>query len=330
MEIKNFFNSILQGILILDRDFNIVAYNKNFLNLYNIKEENITKRKCFNIFKKDEICEDCPVKNKIFNKIIHRFFTNKSIEIKVSPINNSYFLLEYFETEKFLKLFEKNIEEKKFAEIGHISAAIAHKVNNILTVIIGKLETINIMKDVGKLTQNYLDDSLKLIEEKSNEIKKLMDELLHFAHPERIKKVKKNLNQIIREFYIFSKYEIERPSVEFSLDLGEIEEIYVDETLITLMLLNLCRILSRNFVNVDLEKKELIIFTSEREDKIFIIIKDNNIKKAKDIEKLIANIFELKYENFIIRYALIFHNAEIFYEFEENKGNKIEIVLKKK
>ncbi len=327
MNEKDILNNLTQGILILDKDFNIVNFNKKFVEIFSFDPSQFNQNKCFQILKNSENkCDNCPIIKKNFNSILHQEYRNISIDVKVSPIENENYLIEIFNIDEILKLFEKKIEERKFAEAGHISASIAHEVNNILMVIIGKIETLNLLRLNNKLTEKRLEDALKTIEEKSNQIKELMNEILTFSHPERLRKVKKNISQLIKEFYIFSKYEIERPGVIFSIELEDTPEIEIEENLFTLMLLNICKILSRNFYKSNLEDKKIEIKTFSKDNKIFLMIKDNNTVKSEELEKILENISNLSYENFIIRYSLIYHGAKLEYKFTD-KGNNITIIF---
>ncbi len=325
--VEKFCGSLTQGILIIDNDFTIIQYNKKFQEIFQCSGG--VGEKCYKFLRnKDSNCENCPIIEKKFNVFTYRIFKNKRVEYKAINIDDKFYLLECFFFDDIIEVFGQKIEELKFIEIGHISAAIAHKVNNILMAVSGKVEAIEILKSAGNLSDEYFSNSLKVIEEGLNSIKELMSELLNFAHPERLQKKKADLNKVIKEFYIFSKYEIERPGVKFLLDLEEIPLVSIEEKLFIQMLIHLCRILSKNFYNSKIEKKEIVLKTKFENKKIKVIIQDNNNIEATEIKNLIERLFQLTYENLVIRYAIIFHEANIFFEFKKERGNIIVIEFK--
>ncbi len=328
---RDIFNNISIGIIVISKDFEIEFANKKSEYIFNAKIP--IGEKCYKFFNNNEsICEDCPIENKEFNTIIYKEAKSlrKKFTYKVINCRNNY-IKEIFDLNQFFELFEDVIEEKKYAEVGHISAAIAHHVNNLLMGISGRVEAISILRNENKLNDEYFNKTIIKINDDISSIKKLMNEILFFAHPEKIKKKKNDLNNIIRDFYLFSKYEIERPQVKLKLNLDKnIPEIEIEEKLIQHLLLVICRLLSKNFYNIEKDNKSITIDTCIENDNVLIKIRDNNITKCEKIEKILTTKKEISYDNYVINYCLLFLNADIIYNFQENKGNIVKIVFNEK
>ncbi len=323
-DIKEILDNLTQGIVIIEEDYNISYVNSKAEEIFNKKIP--TGVKCYKFFhSSNEPCNICPIKNGNFNTIIYHNELGSQYNCIITKVNN-YYIKEVFDYKKFFNIFESYIEEQKFAEVGHISAAIAHHVNNLLMGISGRIEAISMLKDEKKLTDEYFYKVINKITENINAIKKLMDEILYFAHPERIRKKKIDINNVIRDFYLLSKYEIERPNVKLILDLKDnLPDFLGEEKLIIHLVLVICRILSKNFYNIEKQNKIIKITTDYDEEFIVIRIKDNNHVKCEKITKIIKER-EINYDNYVIRYCLLFHKGEIYYEFDE--GNLIIVKLR--
>ncbi len=325
---KNILDNISIGIIVVDKDFEIKFANKKSEDIFNTKIP--IGEKCYKFFNNNEsTCKDCPIINKRFNTIIYREASSLNKDFNYKIVNcKDYYIKEIFDINQFFKFFEDIIEEKKYAEVGHISSSIAHHVNNILMGISGRVEAISILKNESKLDDEYFNKAIIKINEDISSIKKLMNEILFFAHPEKIKKRRSDLNNIIRDFYFFSKYEIERPQIKLKLNLDKnIPQIKIEERLIQHLLLVICRLLSKNFYHIEKENKQIIIKTFIDNNNIGIEIKDNNVVKCDKIEKIITSKKEISYDNYVINYCLLFLNADIIYDFQKKIGNIIKIIF---
>ena len=325
-DLSKIIDNILQAIVIIDKNYNIVFSNEKTKKVFNEIPEG---KKCYEFFYKiQEKCENCPIENENFEGIIYKTEL-KDFPCKITKFDN-YYLKELFDYSQFFKIFESYIEDRKFIEIGHISAAIAHKVNNLLMGISGRIEAISMLKNENRLNDEYFETALNKISNNINEIKKLMDEILFFAHPERLKKEKVNINAVIKEMYIFSKFEIERPNLKFMLELNDIPDTLVEQKLIMQLILMICRILSRNFAQTSQDNRFIKIVTEKEGNSVFIKIIDNNQNKCKNLARMLSGEkqHKMNYENFIIKYCLLFHNADIEYSYKNGNVVKIKLEVK--
>ena len=165
-QLEAVFNSISDGLTILDRDLNIVFVNQVQKDFFS--EAPLTDRKCFDVFfKKSHPCKHCPV----IRTMQHQ--ENLSGEISVPGPDN---LSQYYEWTTSpvrdssgrvheILLLMRNITERKEYEyklmqadrmsaIGFLAAGIAHEINNPLTSIAGFSEAL--MKRI-KNAQSVMD-----------------------------------------------------------------------------------------------------------------------------------------------------------------------------
>jgi len=92
-EWRNIFNSIADGIAIIDKNFNITKINKGFVELFGLPEEKIIGKKCYEIIHK----KDCPDEGCLFLKAIktkkseHMEFFSPNIRKYLSIISSPIF-----------------------------------------------------------------------------------------------------------------------------------------------------------------------------------------------------------------------------------------------
>ncbi len=115
-EWRNIFNSIVDGIAIIDKNFNITKINKGFVELFGLPEEKIIGKKCYEIIHK----KDCPDEGCLFLKAIktkkseHMEFFSPNIRKYLSIISSPIF--KNGETTKTVHVI-RDITERKKVEI---------------------------------------------------------------------------------------------------------------------------------------------------------------------------------------------------------------------
>ena len=319
-------DNLTQAISIINKNYEIVYTNRKIEELFRKKAK--TGEKCYKFFKnRDKKCDDCPIEQNLLNTVIIQSSLGKQYQCLLKAVERFY-IKEIFDFKKFSELFKTCLDEQKYIEIGHISAAIAHQVNNLLMGISGRIEALSMLRKEDKLDDNYFKKYIDKINENIISIKKLMEEILYFAHPERMEKKEVDINNLIRDLYIFSKYEIERPGLRFNLNLNEVPKIKCVEKLIMQLILMICRLLSKNFYNVEKNDKWILIETLYDKNDIVIKISDNNFKISEELEKIINQDNGSNYESFVIKYCLIFHEYEFNFNFDKQRGNEVKIFLK--
>ena len=174
---------------------------------------------------------------------------------------------------------------EKLANMGQLSAGIAHEINNPLGVI---TMYSNILKDeVDKNSPIY--DDLQLIVEQTDRCKKIVGGLLNFARKNNVKKVKTDLKE-------FVEHSIETTLVPDNITLvvkSDIKETYamIDQDQMMQVLTNL----EKNGVEAMPDGGTLTVSIGEIEDKFKITISDTGIGIPKEnMDKLFTPFFTTK------------------------------------
>jgi len=169
------FNSISDGVTILDRNLNIVHVNQVQKTLF--PGSNLIGQKCFHAyFQKEDICKHCPAAKTMQTKDNYcgEVFVKKGdhngryYEWTTSPIRDpsgqvyEIVLLMRDVTER--KEYEyKLMQADRLAAIGFLAAGIAHEINNPLTSIAGFSE--GLLKRFDKLKSGLDPQLLKSVKE---------------------------------------------------------------------------------------------------------------------------------------------------------------------
>jgi len=109
---------------------------------------------------------------------------------------------------------ESLIRSEKFAAVGELLTGITHEINNKLAPILGYAELLQLhtMEDESK-------DMLKVIEESALSAKSIIESLLTFARPKKLKKSYQDINQLLKQTIDLLSYKLNASGVELIIDL---------------------------------------------------------------------------------------------------------------
>ena len=192
------FDSMSDGVTILDRDLNIVFANHVQKSMF--PDVSLIGQKCFSVYyRKDKICKNCPARETINTRDTRRGeilikageFSGRYLEWTTSPINDRYgkveeiILLMRDITER--KEYEfKLMQADRMAAIGFLAAGIAHELNNPLASIAGFSEGLlkRLSKMEGLLTPPdfaTFSDYLNIVNDEAYRCKAIIQNLQDFS-----------------------------------------------------------------------------------------------------------------------------------------------------
>ncbi len=135
-----------------------------------------------------------------------------------------------------LKQYEMELRQtEKLSFIGQISAGIAHEIGTPLNIILGNAEYL--MMDMKSGERDY--DELKAIVGETNRIAKLIQQLLDFARPKRMRSKPVLLNSEIENVLQLLRNQLDKSSIELQLhleddlpyvfgDAAQLQEVFVN------------------------------------------------------------------------------------------------------
>lgn len=126
---------------------------------------------------------------------------------------------------EFEQLLAQTIQSEKLAEVGRMSAGIAHEINNPLSVI-------SFANQILLQEKNYSKDQLELLERIDTEVdrlKSLTSELLAYSSDSREEKRKPTgINHTIRDVLKLLRYELNKHQISVEEDLATLPALLID------------------------------------------------------------------------------------------------------
>jgi PAS domain S-box-containing protein len=136
---------------------------------------------------------------------------------------------------EFKRLLDQTIQSEKLAEVGRLTAGIAHEINNPLAMVAYATELLKREKPLS----SFQEEMLEKIEMEVERLKNLTGGLLSFSSSRDTQNRIVNLNDLILEVLKLLRFELQRKSIEFVTEFGEIPVLRVDPNKIKQVIINL-------------------------------------------------------------------------------------------
>ncbi|MBN2600354.1 MAG: response regulator [Candidatus Marinimicrobia bacterium] len=198
--------------MVCDGDYSVTLSNKP-ANIVLGKGESIIGEKCYRLLRQSNSpCVDCPLQDTInsgtiiplvkFDNRFNEYFEERCFPILSNEDTIESFVLYAKNITKSRELEEKSSQMKKLSALGQISSGVAHDFNNVLTVVLGRVQ---LMK---KLTSDpHMLKSLDMIEKSALDGASKVRKIQEFSRPNT-----KTLNESINLKDIIEEVlEITRP-----------------------------------------------------------------------------------------------------------------------
>jgi signal transduction histidine kinase len=199
------FDHMTDLIMVCNSGF-VIGDANNAANIVLGKGDNLCGTKCYqSLHQGKHPCLDCPLNDTVSSGTVipivrydDRF--NEYFEERCFPVLNQSGELESFilvvkNVTKSRELEEKSAQMKKLAALGKISSGVAHDFNNVLTVVLGRVQ---LMKKLT--TDPYFIKSLDMIEKSALDGASKVRKIQEFSRPgDRAMTGSVNLKSIIEE-----------------------------------------------------------------------------------------------------------------------------------
>ena len=183
-ELMQIFNTTVEGVRVIDKDYNVLLVNETFSKLAGINDEKMTGKKCFEVFN-SHLCHmpQCPLSRILKGE--HRVECDTEVERKTgicipctvtaTPFRGSdgkpIGIVEYVRDITERKRMEQRLlQSEKLKSLEALAGGVAHNFNNILAAILGRAELlmmdIQTPPDIKERRKGILDlrKSLEVIE----------------------------------------------------------------------------------------------------------------------------------------------------------------------
>jgi len=353
--LQSVINNVQDGLIVVDRDLNIVLVNQVFLQFVGKKVNEVVGSPCFLAWgnygcENFEHRKNCPslkaLKSGTFAQSIYNYENNgdqKILEISASPLfDENLSIVQSIEiirdiTEK--ESLKNDLQQSdKLTLIGRLSAGVAHEINNPLATIStctdGLLSRVNESdKNVIK-KEKWMTEYLERIDKCVYRCKNIIERLLMFSRPSKMVKKTIDLNRITEDTIILVSHRCKQEGKKILTELSSSPvEINGESVQMSQLILNLLM----NSLDAMTDGDEVKIITSVNNGYVNLIISDTGrgIKKQH-----IENIFEPFYTTkevgegtglglAICQRIVNEHGGKIAVESSPGKGCKFEITIPK-
>lgn len=343
-ELQALFNSITDGINVVDRDYTIIKANKGMALQHGIPLEDIIGHKCHEIFYNlRKPCEKCLVEM-TFKTGTASFKTQEwtrrdgtvvSADVFTFPIfdNNHRVIqvVDYFRDVTEKKALEQQLlQAQKMESIGILAGGIAHDFNNLLSGILGSASLLKVKMHKEDPLYKYVNT----IEHSTTKAARLTQQLLTFSREDKSRAELLNINTIVEETIQILERTIDKNILikkEFTPDIWLIE---ADPSQMEQVMLNICinardampngGELSIKTENLRLSREHLIGYAKAAPGKyVRISISDTGIGMNENIrQKIFDPFFSTKHKDMSKGTGL---GLSVVYGIVKNHGSYINV-----
>jgi len=229
---------------------------------------------------------------------------------------------------EFRLLLDQIIQSEKLAEVGRLSAGIAHEINNPLAVIAYGADLLLREESMSTFQQELVER----IAGESERLQALTGGLLSFSRPQETARRWTDLNEVLRDVLRLVRYEVIRHSIELKETYGDLQPVHADPNKLKQVFINL-------ILNASQAMKEggLLSVDTRRsaEGWVEVVVADTGPGIPDSVrEQIFEPFFSTKEEGegtglglYICRNIVAEHGGRLSLETDEGKGTAFRLLL---
>jgi len=233
-------NSLPVGLHVVDRDYNIVAWNRNREDgVYGIKRQDAIGKSIFDVLRKqprekieeefERVFETGQIERVEASTVIdgiRRHFLISKIPMKPgSDSTTSHVITVAEDITDRKQMLEQAAASEKLAAIGQLASGVVHEINNPLATIAVCAEALTSrLKETTGLPDEIVgafQEYLTIIETEAYRCKKITNSLLDFSRTQSSNKEELDINLVIDQTLFLLKHSRQLKQVQLSCDLNE-------------------------------------------------------------------------------------------------------------
>ena len=240
------FNSMIEGVIVLDQEHNILFYNKMASGLLGIQFEigmNLHKIKQTNLFFQF-ILSNIAKQERLINHDYKYDTGDKYLRLNISPLVKQHAVIGniiLFMDVTDIKQDELKLKQaESLTALTTLVAGVAHEIKNPLAAIDIHLQLINKeMTDCEFKKKDQISHFISILQEEVERLNKIVVDFLFSIRPLKTKLVLKNLQEIMDIFIEFIKPELEKKNIAIIRQYDKVSNVYIDENYFKQALLNI-------------------------------------------------------------------------------------------
>ena len=240
--------SVNLGVYTVDAELVITSWNQRMVEMSGVDAETAIGSKLVELFPNlikegvvDRLNQVLQSGTKAKLRLLHRQLdgTNRFQKRRLTPLYDNEEVIGVVviveDITEFKRLLDQTIQSEKLAEVGRLTTGIAHEINNPLAMVAYATELLKREKPLS----SFQEEMLEKIEMEVERLKNLTGGLLSFSSSRDTQNRIVNLNDLIVEVLKLLRFELQRKSIEFITEFGEIPVLTVDPNKIKQVVINL-------------------------------------------------------------------------------------------
>ena len=295
--------SVSLGIYTVDSEIVITSWNSRMTEMSGVSAKQAIGLRLQDLFPNlskegviDRINQVLQSGTKAKLRLLHRQLdgTNRFQKRRLTPLKDgdetTGVVIIVEDITEFKRLLDQTIQSEKLAEVGRLTAGIAHEINNPLAMVAYATE---LLKREESLS-SFQEEMLEKIEMEVERLKTLTGGLLSFSSNRETKNRLVNLNDLITEVLKLLRFELQRKSIQIDTEFSEVPLITADPNKLKQVLVNLVM----NAVHAMQGQGRIVLRTSlNRDELVELQVEDDGPGIAPELqEQIFAPFFTTKPE----------------------------------
>jgi PAS domain S-box-containing protein len=344
-ELHQFNSRILKsanlGIYTVDAELRITSWNRTMEEMSGFGESEVMGRELFKLFPALEeegfadrmrrvLQRGAPEKLRLAHRNPQgelRFQKRRLAPLQDEGVTTGVVVIVEDITE-FKRLLEQTIQSEKLAEVGRLSAGIAHEINNPLAVISYAAQLLLREETFSEFQREILER----VESETNRLKTLTESLLSFSSAREMVKRETDLNEVLYDVLRLLRYELQRNNIRLEEDCGVLPYLQADPNKLKQVFINLVM----NAVQAMPDGGTLLVRTRQLSDnEVEAVIADSGPGIPKEMqEQIFAPFFTTKKEGegtglglYICRNIVAEHEGRLLLHSDGRTGTTFRILM---
>lgn len=336
-------NSASLGIYALDADLTITAWNRRMAEISGVSTETAVGRQLFNLFP--------ALRDEDFDERLQRVLTTGQSEKlqlshrdisgttrfekrRITPLKEEDetigIVVIVEDITEFRQLLDQTVHMEKLAEIGRLTAALAHEVNSPLAIIAYAAQLLEREEPISDFQQEII----ARIAGETERLKGLTGSLLSFSRTQEESFLPIDLNNLLAEILRLLRFEILRHSIELREEYGEVPMVEANANRLKQVLINLVM----NAIQAMGSKGVLTLTTRMNEEgQATILLHDNGPGIPAEVrERIFDPFFTTKADGegtglglYVCRHIILEHQGTIEID-SSSEGTSVKVTLPEK
>jgi len=295
---QQLFDEVPCYITVQDRDFKLMAANRQFKERFGLKE----RSHCFEAYKdRNDACSDCPVAKTFENGDSHQtemVLTDKSGQeitalVATAPIRNA--AGEIFQVmEVATDITEIRALQDNLSSLGMMMSTLSHGIKGVLTGLDAGLFLVD--SGLTKANTDRVNEGLDVVKMMVDRVRNMVLNILYYAKERELDWEPVDVMEFVQDIVGIIKPKLDGKNIEFNCDFEDsLNSFEIDPTLIRAALVNILENAIEACSEVSAGNARIVLAVKQDPEYILMDIQDNGVgMSAEARDKAFTPFFSTK------------------------------------